>query len=329
MTSQNLFSLYTKGENGRIKSSNSKHKGSRISYSNWTFSKMVLPLVCPNIILIRTDIVAVDFTNKPTFLFLWLGLLCIGAVPAFMNSNLSSTSLMHCISISKTKLFIFDSEVANSVESIKDQLTAAKIRSICLLDSTEHLDLLWTETLSEHDISQQSDERPPDSLRKGTKLTETEMLLYTSGTTGLPKAAIITFRKLLGGPTIFKHCLNLTPSDRLFTCMPLYHSSALVLGAGLAIVSRATFILGHKFSRQSTWKEVCDSQATCFQYIGELCRYLLSAPSLADEKVHNVRLAYGNGLRPDVWNKFRDRFGVRDIAEFYASTGPLFRPDGN
>lgn len=277
--------------------------------------------VYPNIVLTRTDIVAVDFTNKPTFLFIWLALLCIGAVPAFINSNLSSTSLMHCISIAETNLLLFDTEVANNVKSIKDQLSAAKIRSICLMDTSDDLDLSWTETLLDRDISQQSDEKPPDSLRKGTKLTDMEMLLYTSGTTGLPKAAIMSFQKLIGGPMIFKNLLRLTPSDRLFTCMPLYHSSALVLGAALVIVSRATFILGHKFSRQSTWKEVRESRATCFQYVGELCRYLLSAPSSADDKTNCVRLAYGNGLRPDVWNKFRDRFGVTDIAEFFGATG--------
>jgi acyl-CoA synthetase (AMP-forming)/AMP-acid ligase II len=148
-----------------------------------------------------------------------------------------------------------------------------------------------------------------------------EMLLYTSGTTGLPKAAVISFMKLAGGPVIFKNWLDLKPSDRLYTCMPLYHSTGLILGAAVIIVSGASLVLGRKFSRESTWNEIRQSQSTCFQYVGEMCRYLLSSPPSIEDKNHNVRLAFGNGLRPDVWNTFRDRFGVRVIAEFYGATG--------
>lgn len=79
--------------------------------------------------------------------------------------------------------------------------------------------------------------------------------------------------------------------------------------------------MGHKFSTQTFWDEVRSSNATCIQYVGEMCRYLLSAPATSRDKDHNARKAFGNGMRPDVWNRFRHRFGVDTIAELYAATG--------
>ena len=232
---------------------------------------------------------------------------------------------MNCVSVSDSKFFIFDSEIGEKVESIKEQLVAANIRLICVMDPDDKRTFEWAEIVTQRDIAEQEDTRPPDSLRAGSKLTEMEMLLYTSGTTGLPKGAIISFMKLAGGPVIFKSWLGLKPSDRLYTCMPLYHSTGLILGAALVVVSGASLVLGRKFSRTSTWNEIRQSQATCFQYVGEMCRYLLSSPVSPDDKNHNLRLAFGNGLRPDVWNKFRDRFGVGVIAEFYGATGSSFQ----
>lgn len=89
----------------------------------------------------------------------------------------------------------------------------------------------------------------------------------------------------------------------------------------------STYIVGHKFSNRTFWPEVRASKATVIQYVGETCRYLLAAPPSLDpstgeilDKKHNVRIAFGNGLRPDVWQRFKDRFGIETIAEFYSAT---------
>lgn len=188
------------------------------------------------------------------------------------------------------------------------------------LDLDDEGEFSWAETLSDRDVAKQSDMRPPDSLRASTGLADIKMLLYTSGTTGLPKAPIVSFMNLRGGPFVFLHLLGMKRSDRLYTCMPLYHSTGLILGAEVVIVSGASLVLGHKFSRQSIWNEIRQSQSTCFQYVGEMCRYLLSSLPSPEDTSHHVRLAFGNGMRPDVWNKFRNLFAVSVIAEFYGAT---------
>ena len=89
------------------------------------------------------------------------------------------------------------------------------------------------------------------------------------------------------------------------------------------IGAQGTLILGHNFKTQTFWNEVRDSKATCIQYVGEMCRYLLSATPSESDRDHCVRMALGNGMRPDVWNRFRERFGIDTIAEIYAATGLL------
>jgi acyl-CoA synthetase (AMP-forming)/AMP-acid ligase II len=109
--------------------------------------------------------------------------------------------------------------------------------------------------------------------------------------------------------------------------MPIYHSTATILGFLPVLCMGATIVIGHKFSNRTFWPEVRASKATIIQYVGETCRYLLTAPPSLNpitgenlDKKHNVRIAFGNGLRPDVWQKFKDRFGIETIAEFYSAT---------
>lgn len=145
-------------------------------------------------------------------------------------------------------------------------------------------------------------------------------LIYTSGTTGLPKAvAMLTARELMVGHNTAK-LLRLKPSDRFYTCMPLYHGAAHGLCVTPSLHAGCTIVLGRKFSHKTFWPEVRASNANIIQYVGELCRYLLNAPPSQLDKMHNVYKAWGNGMRPDVWEEFRNRFGIPVIHELYAAT---------
>lgn len=105
--------------------------------------------------------------------------------------------------------------------------------------------------------------------------------------------------------------------------MPLYHGAAHALCMTPAIHAGSTVILGRKFSHARFWPEVAASRATIVQYVGELCRYLINAPFNPHERAHCVRMAWGNGMRPDVWEPFRERFGIPVINELYAATDGL------
>ncbi|KAM5350635.1 hypothetical protein ACJ41O_007140 [Fusarium nematophilum] len=266
----------------------------------------------------KGDIVAMDYQNSDTFILLWLGLWSIGAKPAFLNYNLSGASLAHCIEAATTKLCIVDPAVeANVGQDVRDKLPG--VRFVVHTPEVE-AQILATEAV-----------RAPDEERSEKSLSNMAILIYTSGTTGMPKAAVVSWGKCIVGGTMSQKLLDRGNGDVMYTSMPLYHSSASVLSFCATLLGTSTQALGRKFSTKSFWPEVRASGATSIQYVGETLRYLLAAPPQRDpatgeclDKVHNVRVAFGNGLRPDIWNEFKDRFGVEGICEFYAATEGTF-----
>jgi fatty-acyl-CoA synthase len=150
---------------------------------------------------------------------------------------------------------------------------------------------------------------------------DTAFYIFTSGTTGFPKASVMTHRRWLAALAAFGGLgLRLKSSDTLYSCLPLYHNNALTVALSSVINSGATLALGKSFSASKFWDEVIAGDATAFIYIGEICRYLLNQPPKPTDRAHKVRLIAGNGLRPEIWDEFTKRFGIARVCEFYASS---------
>ncbi|KAI0466231.1 fatty acid transporter protein [Xylaria cf. heliscus] len=260
------------------------------------------------------DIVALDLMNSDHFLLVCFGLWSIGARPAFINYNLTGDALCHCVKTANSVLLLVDPDVESNVDDgVRGKLGDLRI------------EFLTQEFISA--AMAMEPVRPPNEVRAGDVGRDMGALIFTSGTTGLPKAAIISWTKLTTGASFVGGWLRTKSSDVLYTPMPLYHSSAFLLGFFHCLEVGATFAVGRKFSTKTFWKDVRKHNATIIQYVGETCRYLMAAKPEIDpttgenlDKKHNVRVALGNGLRPDVWAKFQERFGIEIIGEFYAAT---------
>lgn len=269
------------------------------------------------------EIIAMDFMNCPQFVFLTLALWSLGAIPAYINYNLTGAPLIHCIKVSTARLLLVDPEVATKALS-------KETRSV--LESSNFRNNAFPLQVAVLDIGLQSSltyfppYRAPDTARNGAESRGPCALIFTSGTTGLPKPAILAWERVQTGAmfcAMWQGLRGVTHKhpDRYFTAMPLYHSSAWILGFNMCLMYGATFVVSHKFSATNFWNEVRQSEATVIQYVGETLRYLLAAPVQKDERTnHKVRMAFGNGLRPDVWEKFQQRFNIPTIAEFYGAT---------
>lgn len=255
------------------------------------------------------EVIAMDFVNSDTFVFLWWALWSLGAKAAFINYNLTGQPLIHCIKSSSTRLLFIDSSLAHAL--------TPEVRAH-LGDTSVQL-VPWSQDI-DFAIAATKPVRQPDCLRSGQEPHSMALLIFTSGTTGHPKAAVVSWSRVNRGGAFASSWLGLKPSDRFFTCMPLYHSAGSLLGTVTCVYAKCTLVLGRRFSPSTFWDTARATRATAIQYVGETCRYLVAQPPSPLDKQHSVRIAFGNGMRPDVWHAFKDRFGIDSIAEFYAAT---------
>jgi fatty-acyl-CoA synthase len=160
----------------------------------------------------------------------------------------------------------------------------------------------------------------PINGRQLPSLMDPALYIYTSGTTGLPKAAIVNHFRLMQWTHWFAGMMDVSPNDRMYNCLPMYHSVGGVVATGAILVGGGSVFIRPHFSASHFWDDVVNRDCTLFQYIGELCRYLVLSPPRPKESEHRIRLCCGNGLRADVWDAFQQRFRIPRILEFYAAT---------
>ncbi|XP_049976845.1 long-chain fatty acid transport protein 6 [Alexandromys fortis] len=261
----------------------------------------------------RGDVVALLMSNEPDFIHVWFGLAKLGCVVAFLNSNIRLSSLLHCIGTCEPAAVVVGGDLLGSIEEILPSLPK-HIRVWGMKDSVPTGVVSLTEKMN-----LASDEPVPTSHHVASSLKSTCLYIFTSGTTGLPKAAVISQLQVLKG-SFGLWAFGCTADDTIYITLPLYHSSGALLGIGGCVELGATCVLKKKFSASQFWNDCKKYNVTVFQYIGELCRYLCKQSQRDGEKDHQVRLAVGNGMSSDVWRQFLDRFGDIKMCEFYGAT---------
>jgi fatty-acyl-CoA synthase len=264
----------------------------------------------------KGDVVCLMMLNRPEYLAIWLGLTSVGVVVALVNTQLRGASLAHCIDIVAPKHVIAAAEFSAEIRSAVAQLASRpKIWSHGDTGNVggecERID---------REVERLSGDAPQPAERRAVTIADRALVIYTSGTTGLPKAANVSHRRLLQWSFWFAGLMNTGPGDRMYDCLPLYHSVGGIVATGAVLVRGGSVLIREKFSAQHFWDDIADGGCTLFQYIGELCRYLLNAPENPRERAHRLRMCCGNGLRAGVWEKFQERFAVPRILEFYAAT---------
>lgn len=306
----------------------------------------------------RGEVVALLMENRPEYVAIWLGLSRVGIVTALLNTHLSGDRLAHCMREANARHWIVGAELMESAASAHAELegpmrvfrsrvgsSVSEAGSLASSSSSSSArppssgedpapdPIASAEGLHEdagasitgiEDFDAQLAEQPCEPVdpehRRGLRAGDDLFLIYTSGTTGLPKAARISHYKALVTGAGSMHAQGLTPEDRTYCCLPLYHSAGGMMAVGAALLSGGALVLSRRFSAKRFWSDCAQHDVTSFQYIGELCRYLLNSPEHPDERRHRIRSVIGNGLRPEIWEAFRERFAIPRIVEFYGAT---------
>ena len=264
--------------------------------------------------LAKGETVCLLMPNRPEYMAIWLGITSVGGVVSLINTQLRGPSLAHCIDI------VAPAHVIVAKEFV-EHLRSAELRGLTKIWSHGRAEGLGREALR---IDREIERFSPSPLMKGERrivtIADRALTIYTSGTTGLPKAANVSHRRLMQWSLWFAGLMNTGPDDRMYDCLPMYHAIGGVAAPGALLVRGGAVVLREKFSVGEFWNDVTDWNCTLFQYIGELARYLVNAPSHPRERKHRLRLVCGNGLRADIWEKFQARFEIPRILEFYAAT---------
>ena len=284
----------------------------------------------------RGDVVALLMENRPEYIAIWLGLSRLGVVAALQNTNLTGDRLAHCIREANTRHWIVGEELVEAAASalpdfadtpnvlVASARLGERVAGVDpdpkALTPGDEWEGLPGAVSFDAAVAARPNRPVPEDLRAARKGADGLFLIYTSGTTGLPKAAYISHSKAMVTGLGAAGLQSLAPSDRMYICLPLYHSAGGMMAVGAALSAGSGIVIARKFSATRFWSDCTQHEVTTFQYIGELCRYLVNSPSHPDERRHRIRTVIGNGLRPEVWEPFQERFGIRKIVEFYGAT---------
>lgn len=261
----------------------------------------------------KGDVVCLLMPNRPEYLAIWLGISSIGGVTALLNTNLKGKSLAHSISVVRPTHVIASPEYLASLEAVLADLDGSPT--------------LWSHGFDyqpfrriDLDVAELSSDVLTNEERASLTISDQALYIFTSGTTGLPKGARISHARVLQWCSWFAGMLDAQSTDRIYNCLPMYHSIGGVLVPGAVLLAGGSVVIREKFSSTRFWEDVRQWDCTLFQYIGELCRYLVNNTDPKDAIGHRIRIACGNGMAPDVWDRFKDKFQIPKILEFYAST---------
>lgn len=265
----------------------------------------------------RGETVCLLMRNCPEYLAIWLGITRIGGVVALLNTRLRGRALAHAIAAVSPTHIVIEAEFADAVAAAMAELPSRPSVWVHGAGAPGHPRIDAMIRCGRDAIA--SDDGLPTA-----SLADRALCIYTSGTTGLPKAANVSHFRLMQWSRWFAGMMHARATDRMYNCLPLYHSVGGVVATGAMLVAGGSVVIRDGFSASRFWDDVVASECTVFQYIGELCRYLVRSPPNPREREHRLRLSCGNGLRADVWKEFRRRFRIPQNLEFYAATEANF-----
>ncbi|XP_032591028.2 long-chain fatty acid transport protein 4 [Drosophila grimshawi] len=272
----------------------------------------------------KGDVVGLLLENRAEFVATWLGLSKIGVITPLINTNLRGPSLQHSIKVGNCTALIYGISYRSAVMDIAKDLPAHV--ALYQFNDEANSAKAATEGLSQglaQQLNALLESAAKDKVAAGASRADHQdklVYIYTSGTTGLPKAAVITHARFFFIAAGIHYALGFRDDDVFYAPLPLYHTAGGVMSMGQALLFGSTVVVRKKFSASGYFADCARFNCTIGHYIGEMARYILATPAAAHDRQHQVRMVFGNGLRPQIWTQFVERFNIGKVGEFYGAT---------
>jgi fatty-acyl-CoA synthase len=248
------------------------------------------------------DVVGVMLRNSPQSVLLMLAVVKCGAIAGMLNYHQRGDVLKHSFGLLDASAVVAETDFLEPISE-----SGAQPDGLMTVDELQRL-AATAPTVN-------------PAATAAVLAKDKAFYIFTSGTTGMPKASVMTHYRWLRALGGFGGLgVRLSSNDTLYCCLPLYHNNALTVALSSVLNSGAALALGKSFSASRFWDDVIRYDATAFVYIGEICGYLLNQPPKPTDRRHKVRVIVGNGLRPAIWDEFTERFGIERVCEFYGAS---------
>ncbi len=230
---------------------------------------------------------------------IFLGSMYSGFVIAPLNLMAQPSQLEYVLEHADTKLVFF-------TEDQKEKLGTA-------LDKVKrHIKVVQIDNDSESIFPNHQD--PSGLTLPEVNEVDDALLLYTSGTTGVPKGVILSHKNMVSGGEYTTMAHGLTPADRALCSLPLYHINGEVVTAVTPLVSGGSVVMPHKFSVSNFWELISEYGCTWFSVVPTIISYLNSSTSLEDKNLNLEKLRFGrsasSALPPSLHKAFEEKFKV-------------------
>ena len=240
--------------------------------------------------------------NRPAFLVAWFAINEIGGVAVPLNVSLVGDGLQYILRQSECELLIVEPDLYK--EKLADISAVGTGLQSVLIDSS-------METPPHGTVNRWQPARPINPL-------DANSILYTSGTTGLPKGAVLPHQAYIHAGRDMVRSLDMTAEDRVMVFLPLFHANPQMYAVTTTLVSGATLILRPKFSAGRFFDDARQYQATGFTFVGTVLS-ILEKQHPGEVRNHPLKWCVGGGAPERVWREVERRYGVH-VKELYGMT---------
>lgn len=267
----------------------------------------------------KGDVVAVLLENRPEILAVTMAMAKIGGIAALVNTAQKHQTLAHSFKLANPKAVLIGVELWANYAEIRDEIDHPASMVYLVAHDSVVMPKVKGIRVFDREASAFSAREPKSTAPIYAR--DPFVYIYTSGTTGMPKASVFSHGRWIKAYSAFGlTAIRLQPEDILYVSLPFFHATAMVVCWSSVVAGGSSLVIKPKFSVSEFWNDVERYRATGFGYVGEMCKYLLNATPHPKEKYNTLTKMIGNGLRPEIWNTFKERFGIEQVSEFYASS---------